>query len=72
MDLLKYYTILFAIKHLTDGRIDSRFIRPYTGFINMISNFNQLFLNWYIAKNKLLQEKDYDINGKIKIIFYIN
>src|SRR6266540_833302 len=45
LDLLKYYTILFAIKHLTDGSIDSRFIRPYTGFINMISNFNQLFLN---------------------------
>ena len=72
LDLLKHYTTLFAIRHLTDNSIDSRFTRPCTGFANMATNFNQLFLNWYITENKLLQEEDYDVDGKIKIIFYIN
>lgn len=72
LDLLKHYTTLFAIRHLTDNGIDSRFTRPCTGFANMATNFNQLFLNWYITENKLLQEEDYDVDGKIKIIFYIN
>ena len=35
----------------------------------MLSNFKQLFSNWYIAENKLLQDNDdnkIDVNGKIK------
>ncbi|EXX57795.1 hypothetical protein GLOIN_2v1848961 [Rhizophagus irregularis DAOM 181602=DAOM 197198] len=43
LDLLKRYNTLFAIRHLADGGIDSRFNRSCTGFTN--SNFGQLFLN---------------------------
>ena len=74
LDLLKHYTTLFAIRHITDGGADSRFTRFCAGFANMPSNFNELFSNWYISENKLLQdEEDHgDVNGKIKIyIFYI-
>src|SRR6266545_3535861 len=69
LDLLKYYTTLFAIRHLMDGSTDSRFIRSCAGFSNMPSNFKQLFSNWYIGENKLLQDDDndqVDVNGKIK------
>ena len=54
--------------------IDLRFTRSYSGFTNMSLNFKQLFSNWYITENKLLQKKeDQDnVNDKIKIIFYIN
>ena len=54
LDLLKHYTTLFAIRHLIDGGTDSRFTKSCTGFINISSNFNQLFLYWYITENKLL------------------
>src|SRR6266540_6705492 len=69
LDLLKHYITLFAIQHLMDGGADSRFIRLCADFSNMPSNFKQLFLNWYISKNKLLQDDDndqVDVNGKIK------
>src|SRR6266542_7041533 len=69
LDLLKHYIILFAIQHLMNGNIDSRFIRSCTDFSNMPSNFKQLFSNWYIGENKLLQDDDndqVDVNGKIK------
>ena len=74
LDLLKHYTTLFAIQHLIDGGIDSRFTRSCSGFTNISLNFKQLFSNWYITENKLLQEEENqdNINGKIKIIFYIN
>jgi len=45
LDLLKYYIILFAIRHLTDNSIDSRFIKSYASFANMLSSFKQLFSN---------------------------
>src|SRR6266536_2451054 len=57
LDLLKHYTTLFAIQHLMDGGADSRFIRLCAGFSNMPSNFKQLFSNWYIGENKLLQDE---------------
>ncbi len=52
-----------------NGGADSRFIRSCASFSNMPSNFKQLFSNWYIAKNKLLQDDDndqVDVNSKIK------
>ena len=72
LDLLKRYTTLFAIRHLTDGGADSRFTKPCTGFANISSNFKQLFSNWYISENKLLQDEEDqgDVNGKIKIYFF--
>src|SRR6266508_3693616 len=69
LDLLKHYTTLFAIQHLMDGNANLRFIRSCAGFSNMLSNFKQLFSNWYIGENKLLQDDDndqVDVNGKIK------
>ena len=72
LDLLKRYTTLFVIRHLTDGGNDSRFTKSCTGFTNMSSNFNELFSNWYISENKLLQDEEDqgDVNGKIKIYFF--
>jgi len=75
LDLLKRYTTLFAIRHLIDGGIDSRFIKSCIGFKNMQSNFNRLFLNWYIIKNKsskIDEDQDDNVNGKIKNFLYIN
>src|SRR6266540_5281914 len=69
LDLLKHYITLFAIWHLMDGSTDSRFIRSCASFSNMPSNFKQLFSNWYIGENKLLQDDDnnqIDVNGKTK------
>ncbi len=54
LNLLKYYTILFAIWYLIDGDIDSRFTKSYFSFANISLNFKQLFSNWYITKNKFL------------------
>ncbi len=73
LDLLKHYTTLFAIWHLIDGGINSKFTRSCSDFANMLLNFKQLFSNWYITENKLLQEEeDQDnVNGKIKIIFIL-
>jgi len=73
LDLLKNYTTLFAIRHLVDGGNDSRFTKSCTGFTNMSSNFNELFSNWYIAENKLLQDEDDqgDVNGKKKSFFIL-
>ena len=72
LDLLKHYTTQFAIRHLIDGGADSRFTQTCAGFSNISTEFKQLFSNWYIIENNFLQEEDqYDVNGKIKIIFYI-
>ena len=64
--MLKRYTTLFAIRHLIDGGIDSRSIKSCIGFKDMQSNFNQLFLNWYIVENKSskIEEEDNNVNGK--------
>ena len=75
LDLLKRYTTLFAIRHLIDGGIDSRFIKSCIEFKNMQLNFNRLFLNWYIIEDKsykIEENQDDNINGKIKIFLYIN
>jgi hypothetical protein len=71
LDLLKHYTTLFAIRHLTDGGIDSRFTETCTGFANSSPKFKQLFSNWYLTENKFSKEveQDYDVIGKIKIFF---
>jgi len=67
LDLLKHYTTLFAIRHIIDGGIDSRFTNSCIGFANIPSKFKQLFLNWYIIDNKQ-EDEQYDVNGKIKIL----
>ena len=72
LDLLKRYSILFAIRYLVDGGIDPRFTMSCTGFQNLSSNFGRLFSNWYVTEDKSLreeQERD-NIDSKIKI-FYI-
>jgi len=72
-DLLKRYNTLFAIRHLVDGGVDSRFIRNCTGFINMSSNFKQLFLNWYLTEdNTLKNEQEYDNNLNGKTLFFLH
>lgn len=69
-DLLKQYNTLFAIRHLIDGGIDSRFIRNCTGFTKMSSDFKQLFLHWYLTEdNTLKNEQEYDDNLYGKTLF---
>lgn len=65
LDLLKRYNTIFAIRHLVDGGIDSRFNRSCAGFTN--SNFGQLFLNWYATEDKYSTEEQVendDAEGK--------
>jgi hypothetical protein len=66
LDLLKRYNTLFAIRHLVDGGIDPRLNRSCTGFTR--SNFDQLFLNWYVTEDKYSIEEQIqndDAKGKI-------
>ena len=69
LDLLKRYNTIFAIRHLTDGGIDPRFNKSCDGFTS--SNFDQLFLNWYVTEDKysidqVQNNDDDDAKGKIK------
>ena len=62
LDLLKQYTILFAIRHLVDGGVDQRLLQPCRGFATMSSNFGNLLTNWYITENKVSNEQELDEN----------
>jgi hypothetical protein len=62
LDLLKRYTTLFAIRHLTDGGIDWRLESSCNGFTTMDSNFGNLLTNWYITEDKTSNEQELDEN----------
>jgi hypothetical protein len=62
LDLLKRYTTLFAIRHLTDNGIDQRLSQPCNGFANMSLNFGKLLTNWYITEDKVSNEQEPDEN----------
>ncbi|GBC42452.2 hypothetical protein GLOIN_2v1790940 [Rhizophagus irregularis DAOM 181602=DAOM 197198] len=69
LDLLKRYNTLFAIRHLADGGIDPRLNRSCTGFTS--SNFDQLFLNWYVTEDKYLIEEQIQ-NDDVKVTSPVN
>ncbi|CAB4376076.1 unnamed protein product [Rhizophagus irregularis] len=69
LDLLKCYNTLFAIRHLADGGIDPRLNRSCTGFTS--SNFDQLFLNWYVTEDKYLIEEQIQ-NDDVKVTSPVN
>ena len=74
LDLLKQYTTLFAIRHLTDGGTDRKLSQPCRGFINMSSDFGNLLTNWYIIEDKASpndQESDESTNSMYLIILFI-
>ncbi|GES78789.1 hypothetical protein GLOIN_2v1790377 [Rhizophagus clarus] len=56
LDLLKQYTMLFAIRHLVDEGADQRLSQSCRGFATMSSNFRNLLTNWYITKDKVSNE----------------
>ena len=52
LDLLKQYTTLQSIRYLADGGIDTRYLQPNTGFIDLFYSTN-LFKNWFIVEELL-------------------
>jgi hypothetical protein len=50
LDLLKRYTTLQSIRYLTDGGIDVRNLQSSTEFVNISSNTNRLFKDWFIIE----------------------
>ena len=66
LDLLKRYTILFAIRHLMDGRINNKSSSNSQGFIDILQNNKRLFNNWFITnKSQLNCAEIDDIKGLI-------
>jgi hypothetical protein len=64
--LLKRYTTLFAIRHLIDGGIDSRFLKNNQAFIDISRNIGGLFNDWFIANKQSLDCNEIDnIKGLI-------
>jgi len=53
LDLLKRYTTLQSIRYLADGGIDSRYLQPNIGFINISRDTNRLFKDWFVTKGSL-------------------
>ena len=51
LDLLKHYTILFAIRHLLDGSIDLWFSTSNNGFMNLSRPLKRLMSDWFITKD---------------------
>ncbi|GES92057.1 hypothetical protein GLOIN_2v1487024 [Rhizophagus clarus] len=62
LDLLKQYTMLFAIRHLVDRGADQRLSQPCRGFATMSSNFRNLLTNWYITEDKVSNEQELEEN----------
>ncbi|GES75796.1 hypothetical protein GLOIN_2v1790940 [Rhizophagus clarus] len=62
LDLLKRYTMLFAIRHLVDRGADQRLSQPCRGFATMSSNFRNLLTNWYITEDKVSNEQELEEN----------
>ena len=60
LDLLKRYTTLFAIQHLIDGRINSRFLNSSQDFIDISRNIERLFNDWFIANKPSLDCNEID------------
>ena len=58
LDLLKRYTTLQSIWHLTDGGFDYRYLRPSIDFINMSRDSKHLFKNWFIIEDLLEEESE--------------
>ncbi|CAB4427813.1 unnamed protein product [Rhizophagus irregularis] len=60
-DLLKRYSTIFAIRHLTDGGADKRFSRSHEGFSALKkSACEKLFNDWFVTEDKLFDENDYN------------
>jgi hypothetical protein len=68
LDLLKRYTTLFAIRHLIDGGIDSRFLKNSQGFIDISRSIEKLFSDWFIANNSSPDSNEIDdIKGLVNV-----
>jgi len=64
LDLLKHYTTLFALRHLLDGGIDSRFSTSNNGFMNLPRHLKRLMSDWFITKD-IVDIKDNTSEGII-------
>jgi hypothetical protein len=61
-DLLKRYTTLQSIRHLSDGGIDPRNLRSSVEFKNISQDFSHLFKDWFIMESS---EKNHEnLEGK--------
>ncbi|UZO07040.1 uncharacterized protein OCT59_027344 [Rhizophagus irregularis] len=61
-DLLKYYTTLQAIRHLSDGGIDPRNLQHSVEFMNLFQDFSHLFKDWFIMESSETDNKEFKGN----------
>ena len=50
LDLLKRYNTLFAMRHLFDGGIDSRFSFTNNSFMTLLHHLKRLLDDWFIVE----------------------
>jgi hypothetical protein len=62
VDLLKRYTTLQSIRHLTDGGIDPRNLQPSAEFMNLSQGFNCLFKDWFIMESSEMDNEEQEGN----------
>ncbi|PKC02865.1 hypothetical protein RhiirA5_424612 [Rhizophagus irregularis] len=60
-DLLKYYTTLQAIRHLSDGGIDPRNLQHSVEFMNLFQDFSHLFKDWFIMESSETDNKEFKV-----------
>ncbi|PKK67410.1 hypothetical protein RhiirC2_783546 [Rhizophagus irregularis] len=60
-DLLKYYTTLQAIWHLSDGGIDPRNLQHSVEFMNLFQDFSYLFKDWFIMESSETDNKEFKV-----------
>lgn len=69
LDLLKRYTTLQSIRHLTDGGIDPRNLRSSVDFMNISQDSKCLFKNWFIMENSEV-DNDEESEGNNNVFLY--
>ena len=67
LDLLKHYNTLFAMRHLFDRGVDSRFSSTNNSFMTLLDHLKRLLDDWFIIEKP---EEDAS-EGLIKDLLYL-
>jgi hypothetical protein len=63
LDLLKRYTTLQSIRHLTNGGIDPRNLQQSIGFMYISHDSKWLFKDWFIMENSEVDNEESEGNN---------
>lgn len=59
LDLSRHYNVMQALRHIIDGREDSRFNNTTAlSDLALDPHLNKIFSNWYAIENTLLYSED--------------